>query len=174
MSHFHHYLYGHNVTVFTDHSAVKAVLSNPANNGKHARWWIKVYGSGVKNVEIVYRAGRDNLHADALSRQPYLPPPDDTAAQGDLQVCVINSTQLDGSSTINALLEVRTEESFDLDNFAGEQKKDSDIQKLVHYLETGMLPEDTQSASKIVAQAPLFTLVNHILYFIDSKRENLT
>ena len=51
MNHFHHYLYGHNVTVFTDHFAVKAVLTN---NGKHARWWIKVYGNGVKNVEIVY------------------------------------------------------------------------------------------------------------------------
>ena len=38
MSHFRHYLYGHSVTVFTDHSAVKAVLSNPGGNGKHARW----------------------------------------------------------------------------------------------------------------------------------------
>ena len=54
MSHFRHYLYGHNVTVFTDHSAVKAVLSNPGNNGKHARWWTKEYGNGVKNVDIVY------------------------------------------------------------------------------------------------------------------------
>ena len=26
MGHFHKYLYGHNVTVFTDHAAVKAVL----------------------------------------------------------------------------------------------------------------------------------------------------
>ena len=42
MSHFRHYLYGHNVVVFTDHSAVKAVLTNPGSNGKHARWWTKV------------------------------------------------------------------------------------------------------------------------------------
>ena len=38
MTHFRHYLYGHNVVVFTDHSAVKAVLTNPGSNGKHARW----------------------------------------------------------------------------------------------------------------------------------------
>ena len=48
MTHFHHYLYGHKVIVFTDHFAVKAVLTNPGSNGKHARWWTKVYGTGVK------------------------------------------------------------------------------------------------------------------------------
>ena len=36
VSHFHVYLYGHDVEVRTDHSAVKAVLGNPS---KHARWW---------------------------------------------------------------------------------------------------------------------------------------
>ena len=173
MSHFHHYLYGHNVTVFTDHSAVKAVLTNPGANGKHARWWIKVYGSGVKNVDIVYRAGKDNLHADALSRQPYLSPPDDTVASGDLQVCAINSMQTEGSNTIDALLEVEPEEPINVDSFAEEQKRDSNIRKLVNYLEEGTLPEDTRSASKVVSLAPLFTLVNNILYFIDAKQSNL-
>ena len=173
MSHFHHYLYGHNVTVFTDHSAVKAVLTNPGANGKHARWWIKVYGSGVKNVDIVYRAGKDNLHADALSHQPYLSPPDDIVASGDLQVCAINSMQTKGSNTIDALLEVEPEEPINVDSFAEEQKQDSNIRKLVNYLEEGTLPEDTRSASKVVSLAPLFTLVNNILYFIDAKQSNL-
>ena len=48
MCYFRHYLYGHNVTLFTDHSAVKAVLNNPGGNGKYAQWWTKVYGNGVK------------------------------------------------------------------------------------------------------------------------------
>ena len=142
MSHFHHYLYGHNVIVFTDHSAVKAVLSNPGANGKHARWWIKVYGSGVKNVDIVYQAGKDNLHTDALSRQPYLPPPDDTVASGNFQVCAINSMQTEGSNTMEALMEAEPEESTNVDSFAEEQKKDSNIQNLVNYLEKGILPDD--------------------------------
>ena len=38
MSHFHSYLYGHDVTVLTDHSAVKAVPCNPGGSSKHARW----------------------------------------------------------------------------------------------------------------------------------------
>ena len=52
VSHFHSYLYGHCVTVYTDHSAVKAVLETPNRTGKHARWWTRVYGCGVKKVTI--------------------------------------------------------------------------------------------------------------------------
>ena len=64
MSHFHHYLYGHNVHNPLDHSAVKAVLESPSKNSQHARWWTKVYGSGVKDAQIVHCAGRENSHAD--------------------------------------------------------------------------------------------------------------
>ena len=104
MTHFHHYLYGHNVIVFTDHSAVKAVLANPGSNGKHACWWTKVYGTGVKKVKIVYRAGKDNLHDDALFWQPHLPPLVERVAQGDVQVCAVNSTLSERNDTVTALL----------------------------------------------------------------------
>ena len=36
ISHFHHHLYGNSVTVFTDHTAVRAVLETPNPSGKHA------------------------------------------------------------------------------------------------------------------------------------------
>ena len=69
MSHFHTLLlYGHSVTVYTDHSAVRAILDTPNPSGKHARWWTKVYGRGVKEVKIKYRPGKSNQNADALSR----------------------------------------------------------------------------------------------------------
>ena len=42
MSHFRSYLYSQDVTVYTDHSAVKAILNAPSPTGKHARWWTKV------------------------------------------------------------------------------------------------------------------------------------
>jgi len=71
-SHFHAYLYGHHVTIYTDHSAVKAILGAPSPSGKHARWWTKVYGSGMKSIQIVYRTGKENSNADALSRNPQL------------------------------------------------------------------------------------------------------
>ena len=78
ITHFRYYLYGHNVTVITDHATVKAVLGAPNLTGQHARWWSKVYGSGIKLIDIIHRAGKESQHADALSRQPVLPaPPDD-------------------------------------------------------------------------------------------------
>ena len=60
MQHFRPYLYGHNmtVTVYTDNSVVKAILRSPRSSGKHARWWSKVFCSGVKEVNIVYRPGK--------------------------------------------------------------------------------------------------------------------
>ena len=70
VSHFHAYLYGHDVHVLTDHSAVKAVLETPNPSGKHARWWSKIFGSGVRNINITYRAGKENANADALSHCP--------------------------------------------------------------------------------------------------------
>ena len=42
--HFRYHLYGHAVTIITDHAAVKAILGTPNLTGKHARWWSKVYG----------------------------------------------------------------------------------------------------------------------------------
>ena len=52
ISHYHSYLYGHDVTVLTDHSAIKSVFGAPTLSGKHARWWTRVYGHGFKNVKI--------------------------------------------------------------------------------------------------------------------------
>jgi len=55
---FRAYIYGHNVTVITDHSAFKVVLDKPDSNGKHARWWLKIFRSGIGNVSIVRTSTR--------------------------------------------------------------------------------------------------------------------
>ena len=80
ITHFRLYLYGGDVTIITDHSAVKPVLEAPNPTGKHARWWTRVYGRGIKSITIMYRAGKENAAADALSRSPVFPAP----AQGIL------------------------------------------------------------------------------------------
>ena len=63
-------MYGQEVTVYTDHSAVSSVLQKPGASGKHARWWLKVHGSSVKNVTIGYRPGHEISRAEALSCSP--------------------------------------------------------------------------------------------------------
>jgi len=62
--HFHAYLYGNDVTIYTDHSAVKAVFEtpNPMLAGG-AKYMIVV--SGV-HIKIIYKPGRENLNTDAL------------------------------------------------------------------------------------------------------------
>ena len=61
------YLYGHAVTVYTDHFAVQAVLEAPNSSGRHGRWWTRVYGDGLKSIKIVYRPGKANSNANVLS-----------------------------------------------------------------------------------------------------------
>ena len=54
MLHYHYYLYGHCVKVYTDHYAVKALLEIPNPTDKHAKWWTKVFAHGVRRVHILY------------------------------------------------------------------------------------------------------------------------
>ena len=71
VTYFRYYLYGHNVNIFTDYTAVKVTLGAPNLTGKHARWWSKQYGSGKKNIDIIHRPGKQNLDSQCcLLHQP--------------------------------------------------------------------------------------------------------
>ena len=166
MGHFHKYLYGHNVMVFTDYAAVKAVLQAPNPSGKHAQWWTKVYGSGVKNVQIIYRAGKENLNADTLSRQPYSPAPKEGVAEGEIQVCAVSS-----ETDIESLLRMDPETVMSID-FSREQKKDPQVCEIICFLENGEIPTEEKRAKKVVLQQTLFAIVNKILYYVDPKNNH--
>ena len=103
VTYFHLYLYGHSVTVLTNHTAVKAVLETPNPNGKHARWWSKIYGRGIKEVKIVHRAGKTNLAADALSRSPQAPAPTEGIGQGEVQISKVVSQSVTVSELLKKL-----------------------------------------------------------------------
>ena len=60
MSHFHRYLYGHNVTILTDHSAVKAVLRSPSKNLHVDGLKFMEVGSRMLKLYIV-RAGKTHM-----------------------------------------------------------------------------------------------------------------
>ena len=59
--------------------------------------------------------------------------------------------------------------SFDL---AAEQLKDPDLFQLIQYMKSETLPADENKAKKVAAQAPSFSLLHNILYFVDSKNSN--
>ena len=91
ISHFHYYLYGHCVTVYTDHSTVKAVLETASPSDRYARWWTRVFSSGVKQVTILHWAGRDNVAADALSQNPTSGSMEGDTAVDESQVVTVKS-----------------------------------------------------------------------------------
>jgi len=64
---FRPYLYQQDVTVVTDHQAVKSVLEKSNVNPRIARWGLSL--SGV-NLTVVPRKGTKHSNADALSRLP--------------------------------------------------------------------------------------------------------
>ena len=146
VTHFRYYLYGHNVTIITDHAAVKLLVA-PNLTGKHVRWWSKVYGSGIKQVNLIHRSRKKNQHADCLSRQLVMPaPPND--ANTEVQIAKISSEakNSDEENTIDILLQNEPEivEKASSDTFCTEKLMDQEVKPIILYLKDGTLPEDTR------------------------------
>ena len=164
------YLYGHSLTVFTDHSAVKAILEAPSLNGKHACWWTEVYGSGIRNIQVYHRAGSVNANADALSHNPHLHAPAEGIAVAEVQVTLIStseSVQL-GDMDVEGLLDFPPHEEIPVPaDFRTEQKKDPHLKDLIFYILQGDLSEHQNQAPKIAAKFPFYAVVEGALYFVD-------
>ena len=148
MSHFRTYL---DVVVITDHSAVEAVLQKPGLNGKHARWWLKVYNSGTKSVEIHHRPGQENTNADAPSRNPL----QSSAAKTDHLAVVSQIQDGENDGTVTELLEqaVSTMSLGEISSLGLEQRKDQGLNDLIKYLESETLSSSDKQCRKVIAQA---------------------
>ena len=144
---------------------MKAILETPNPTGKHARWWTKVYGRGVKELIIKYRAGRENKSADALSRGPRDPLPQCGIGQDEFQVAAVKSDQ-DISTTLEAGPVQPSEEATD---YALEQLKDQQLKEIIDFLSSGRLPEDSKRAKTVASQETLFSFVDGILYYVNLK-----
>ena len=64
---FHSYLYGQEILLRTDNSAVSWVRSLQAPSGQVARWLQEL---GTYNLTVTHRPGTQHRNADALSRRP--------------------------------------------------------------------------------------------------------
>jgi len=65
---------------------------DPNISGKHARWWTKVYGSGLKEVSIIHRSGKESSNVNALSRNPCGPAPTEGIGESEIQVASIRNS----------------------------------------------------------------------------------
>ncbi|ROT80779.1 hypothetical protein C7M84_000488 [Penaeus vannamei] len=70
LSHFHHYLYGAQFTIRTDHAALRWLKALKEPEGQLARWLGKLE---KYNYQVVHRAGCVHSNADSLSRRPFEP-----------------------------------------------------------------------------------------------------
>lgn len=153
----HHLTYGHRVTIVTDNAAVKAVLSTPTPSAKHARWWNKVYDCGTKSVDIVYRPGKENSNADALSRMPHLPAPREGICENEVQVSVLCSDD------IQELLSAAPADQTPRD-FRQEQRTDPSLLPLMEYLEVGKVPDDKEVARRCWSKHSVHCYSRHTLH----------
>ena len=172
VTHFRYYLYGHNITIYTDHAAVKAVLGAPNLTGEHAQWWNKVHGSGIGEIDIVHRARKENHHADALSRQPLLPAPTEEDSELELQLATIASAKI--PDTLSELVEQQpVNVPIDSNDLSSQQLADPSLYPIILYLKEGNLPQDSKEAQEVIALAQQFTMLDGILCRMNPKQGEL-
>ena len=109
-----------------------------------------------------------NVNADALSRSPQATP-----SIGENDDCVIQVAVID-SANVKSLQErdpVQTD-TLSGTGFTQEQLKDQWICEMASFLKDGKLPTNKAQAHKVAAQAPHYSLVSGILYYIDPKKRS--
>ena len=166
ISHFHPYLYGHSLVVYMYHAAVRAVLETPKPSVKHARGWTKVYGSGIKNLKIVYRSGRVNVNAYALSCGPQGTAPVEGIGEDEYQILAI---QTEPENTTIAELLQHSITAIQPNEFSTEQRRDPELLDIINHVERDELPTDPEKARQITLLSTQFLLVDDILYLIDTR-----
>ena len=125
-------------------------------------------------MHIIYRAGRENTIADALSRSPQGSAPREGLAENEVQVASVAGSALEeeGELQVAQLLQVEPvpDPEWPSETLADEQRKDSSLLAMIEYLKEGKLPTDPTTARKIAAQATQFVLLEGLLYFLDPRK----
>ena len=153
--HFRHYLYGHHCEVFTDHVALKSLLSTPQPSGKLARWGMALQDLDLK---IQYRAGKKNSNADALSRYPMHKEesPTMSSCQPFAVVAATSPPKVptkDGETPLSEL-----------------QRQDRNLCEIIDYQKTGTLPQDEKRAHEMALTKSQYTLLDGVLYRVESDK----
>ena len=129
----------------------------------------------------MYRPGRPNATADALSRSPHSGPPPLGEGEDETKVPAVKSSTPTAPTeksrnheddTIEDLLVQPPGQTTAAISFAEEQRRDPEVAEIITFLETGELPLEEKRARVIALHKSLFVLKEGILYYADPKQEH--
>ena len=143
VNHFRSYLYGHRCKVYTDYEVLKALLNTPQPSGKLARWGMAIQ---ELDLQILHRSGKCNENADALSRFLLVSKGKPTATIADQVVAAVNPV--------------------DPDTLPSLQRSDPNINQVVTYLESGVLPPADKDAKRLALTESQYMLRDGVLYHV--------
>ena len=151
VEHFEVYLLGNVFTIFTDHQVlVSAFLVHlkSQSRGLLARWYLRL-SRFLPMMTLKYKPGSSNSAADSLSRAP-----------------LSNGQATEQNSVV---LRVMEDTTTGMELVQQQQRKDSDLAKLIDYLKDGTLPQNYGEAQRVLVQGKKgYYAVDGILYYESS------
>src|SRR6218665_4104346 len=136
-------------------------------NGRLLRWSLALQGY---NFKIAYKSGKYIEHADALSRRPYPPTPEEVSNNDEQNLANIHvtTTSKSDSTDINIImdddLEYPPDDEAILREIAEQQRLCTDIAPIIQYLEQGDLPSNDTKARCLVIESSAYAIDNGVLY----------
>ena len=147
-------LIGMKIIVVTDHRPLVTMLKKEFQNSRVDKWAIEIAANF--NIEIIYREGKFNHVADAISRM--FETEDATA----VKVSAVHTAPLPPQ-----LLAEADEKLWQIEVSCGE------FARVYEFLRSRKLPDQEQECRKVMKQFASFSLLNNSLYFVDDKQDGL-
>jgi hypothetical protein len=142
ISYFRPYLFGRNFTVITDHESLKYLYNFQNPTGKIVRWILSLQ---EYSFEVIYRSGKKNVVADAISRLNMEP--------GSLAIC---SLQVEDRFQPEEICEL----------IRKEQKEDKFCSDSLNYLQHLELTDNEKWNTQIITWARFMLVQDGLLYHL--------
>ncbi len=157
LTHFHAYVVGQDLTVYTDHAALTSLLRAPKLSGRLMRWSLKLQ---QYKPTIKHRPGTLNTVSDALSRIPR------TQALQRVMTCLTSTTEPEDHSN-GGTSPCSLDSSKEMERLGNLQLEDAKRKVIIDYLLTAKVPEDATLARKLALENPRFSIIDGVLFHED-------